>query len=29
MVVFANLGHPMAVTFVKNHVTSFRADQGY
>jgi hypothetical protein len=29
MVVFANLGKPMAVTFVKNKVTSFRADQGY
>ena len=29
MVVFANLGKPMAVTFVKNHVTAFRADQGY
>ena len=29
MVVFANVGHPMAVTFVKNHVTSFRPDQGY
>ena len=29
MVVFANLGHPMAVTFVKNKVTAFRADQGY
>jgi hypothetical protein len=29
MVVFANLGKPMAVTFVKNRVTAFRADQGY
>ena len=29
MVVFANLGHPMAVTFVNNKVTAFRADQGY
>jgi hypothetical protein len=29
MVVFANLGKPMAVTFEKNHVTAFRADQGY
>jgi hypothetical protein len=29
MVVFANLGHPMAVTFVKNKVTAFRADQGF
>jgi hypothetical protein len=29
MVVFSNLGKPMAVTFVKNKVTSFRADQGY
>ena len=29
MVVFANLGKPMAVTFVKNQVTAFRADQGY
>jgi hypothetical protein len=29
MVVFANLGHPMAVTFEKNHVTAFREDQGY
>jgi hypothetical protein len=29
MVVFANLGKPMAVTFVKNKVTAFRADQGY
>jgi hypothetical protein len=29
MVVFANMGHPMAVTFVKNKVTAFRADQGF
>jgi hypothetical protein len=29
MVVFANTGHPMAVTFVGNKVTAFRADQGY
>jgi hypothetical protein len=29
MVVFANLGKPMAVTFVDNKVTAFRADQGY
>ena len=29
MVVFANLGKPVAVTFVKNQVTAFRADQGY
>jgi hypothetical protein len=29
MVVFANLGHPMAVTFEKNKVTAFREDQGY
>ena len=29
MVVFANMGKPMAVTFVKNKVTTFRADQGY
>jgi hypothetical protein len=29
MVVYSNLGHPMAVTFVKNHVTAFRPDQGY
>jgi hypothetical protein len=29
MVVFANLGKPTAVTFVKNKVTAFRADQGY
>ncbi len=29
MVIFANLGHPMAVTFVKNKVTAFRPDQGF
>jgi hypothetical protein len=29
MVVFANLGHPVAVTFVKNKVTAFRSDQGF
>jgi hypothetical protein len=29
MVVFSNLGKPMAVTFEKNKVTAFRADQGY
>jgi len=29
MVVFSNLGHPMAVTFVQNKVTAFRPDQGY
>ena len=29
MVVFANLGKPMAVTFVNNKVTAFRSDQGY
>ena len=29
MVVFANMGKPMAVTFVKNKVTAVRADQGY
>ena len=29
MVVFANMGKPMAVTFVKNKVTTFRTDQGY
>ena len=29
MVVFANLGHPMAVTFVSNKVTAFRPDQGF
>ena len=29
LVVFANLGKPMAVTFVKNKVTTFRPDQGF
>ena len=29
LVVYSNLGHPFAVTFVKNHVTAFRPDQGY
>jgi len=29
LVVYANVGHPMAVTFVKNHVTAFRPDQGF
>jgi len=29
MVVFANLGKPMAVTFVKNKATAVREDQGY
>ncbi len=29
MVIFANMGHPMAVTFVKNQVTAFRPDQGF
>jgi hypothetical protein len=29
MVVFSNLGKPIAVTFVKNQVTAFRADQGF
>jgi hypothetical protein len=29
LVVYANLGKPMAVTFIKNHVTAFRPDQGY
>jgi hypothetical protein len=29
LVIFANMGSPMAVTFVKNHVTAFRADQGF
>ncbi len=29
MVVYANLGKPMAVTFVKNQVTAFRPDQGF
>jgi hypothetical protein len=29
MVVFANVGKPMAVTFVNNKVTAFRPDQGF
>jgi len=29
MVVYPNLGHPMAVTFTKDKVTAFRPDQGY
>lgn len=29
MVVYANLGKPMAVTFVNNKVTAFRPDQGF
>jgi hypothetical protein len=29
VVIFSNMGHPMAVTFVNNKVTAFRADQGY
>jgi hypothetical protein len=29
LVVFANLGKPFAVTFVKNKVTAFRPDQGF
>jgi hypothetical protein len=29
LVVFDNLGKPMAVTFVGNHVTAFRPDQGF
>jgi hypothetical protein len=29
LVVYANLGHPVAVTFVKNHATAFRPDQGF
>lgn len=29
MVVFNNLGKPMAVTFVKDRVTAFRPDQGF
>ena len=29
MVVYSNLGHPMAVTFTKDRVTAFRPDQGY
>ena len=29
LVIYANLGKPMAVTFVKNKVTAFRPDQGF
>jgi len=29
LVIYANLGKPMAVTFVKNQVTAFRPDQGF
>jgi hypothetical protein len=29
LVIDANLGKPMAVTFVKNKVTAFRPDQGF
>ena len=29
LVVYANLGHPIAVTFVKDHATAFRPDQGF
>lgn len=29
LVIFSNMGKPMAVTFVNNKVTAFRADQGY
>jgi hypothetical protein len=29
VVIFSNMGHPMAVTFVNNKVTASRADQGY
>jgi hypothetical protein len=29
LVIFSNLGKPFAVTFVKNHVTAFRPDQGF
>jgi hypothetical protein len=29
LVIYANLGKPMAVTFVKNKVTAFRSDQGF
>jgi len=29
LVIYANLGQPMAVTFVKNKVTAFRPDQGF
>ena len=29
LVVFANMGHPMAVTFVNNQVTAFRPNQEF
>jgi hypothetical protein len=29
LVIYANMGKPMAVTFVKNKVTAFRPDQGF
>jgi hypothetical protein len=29
LVIYSNLGKPMAVTFVNNKVTAFRADQGF
>jgi hypothetical protein len=29
LVIYSNLGKPMAVTFVKNQVTAFRPDQGF
>jgi hypothetical protein len=29
LVIYSDLGKPMAVTFVKNQVTAFRPDQGY
>lgn len=29
LVIYSNLGHAMAVTFVKDQVTAFRPDQGY
>ncbi len=29
LVIYSNLGKPIAVTFVNNHVTAFRPDQGY
>lgn len=29
LVIYSNLGHPMAVTFTKNHATAFRPDQGF
>jgi hypothetical protein len=28
-VVYSNVGHPMSVTFVDNHVTAFQPSQGY